>query len=134
MARKVRAYTDIGWRIARLGKRQHEIARVLGVSQQTVSKKLRGETAIFYADLQALAKHYKVPLTYFVEEEEKNPDLAKAFLRISRTEGPLQELAILISRLRSADVQRMLEIAKVIRSPGDVAKIAAESKAPYGKK
>ena len=52
MARKVKAYTDIGRRIADLGKRQRQIAKVLRVSQQTVSKKLRGETAMLLSDLE----------------------------------------------------------------------------------
>ena len=68
MVRKVRDYTAIGDRITTLGKRQREIAGVLGVSQQTVSKKLRGETAILLSDFEKIAAHYKVPLTYFFEE------------------------------------------------------------------
>jgi len=63
-----RQYSRLGKRIAALGKRQRDIARVLGVSQQTVSKKLLGQTGISVVDLEMLAVHYGVPMTYFFED------------------------------------------------------------------
>jgi len=63
---RVRAYCRIGRRLAELG-RQRELAKALGVSQQTVSKKLRGETAISLSDLERIAKKYNVPFTWFFE-------------------------------------------------------------------
>ena len=59
-------YTKYCERIAALGI-QREIAKVLGISQQTVSKKLRGDIRLFVSDLEKLSKRYKVPMTYFVE-------------------------------------------------------------------
>ncbi len=59
-------YTEYGERIAALGS-QREIAKVLGVGDQTVSKKLHGKCAIFLSDLEKLSKKYKVPMAYFVE-------------------------------------------------------------------
>jgi transcriptional regulator with XRE-family HTH domain len=59
-------YTKYGERIAALGL-QRDLAKVLGVSQQTVSKKLRGDIRLFVSDLEKLSKRYKVPMTYFVE-------------------------------------------------------------------
>ncbi len=54
MARSSRAYTEIGKRIVALGEnRQKNIARVLGMSLESVSKKLRGRTAILLSDLVA---------------------------------------------------------------------------------
>ena len=69
MARKkrvVRKYNRIGTRLAELG-RQVDLAKALGVSQQTVSKKLRGECAIMLSDLERLAKKFKIPVTWFFE-------------------------------------------------------------------
>ncbi len=63
---RIRQYSRIGYRLAELG-RQVDLAKALGLSQQTVSKKLRGETAILLSDLERLAKKYKVPLTWFFE-------------------------------------------------------------------
>ncbi len=59
-------YTLYGERISALGK-QAMIAKALGLSQQTVSKKLRGECAILLSDIEKLAKKFKKPMRYFVE-------------------------------------------------------------------
>lgn len=118
MVRKVRAYTAIGDRITTLGKRQRELAGVLGVSQQTVSKKLRGETAILLSDLEKLGAHYRVPLTYFFEEEPGSPALVAAWERILATPGAIQDLVVLLASLPADDVQRILEIARVVASSG----------------
>ena len=62
--RKLRKYTDLGEQIAGLtdpkkGGVQAQLAKALGVSQQTVSCKLRGTCAISVADLERLAKKFK---------------------------------------------------------------------------
>jgi transcriptional regulator with XRE-family HTH domain len=67
---QVRKYNRIGTRLAELG-RQVDIAKALGVSQQTVSKKLRGECAIMLADLERLAKKFKISVTWFFEGYEQ---------------------------------------------------------------
>jgi transcriptional regulator with XRE-family HTH domain len=64
--RRIRRYSRIGHRIAELGT-QAVVAKALGISQQTVSKKLRGETAILLADLERIAKEFKLPITWFFE-------------------------------------------------------------------
>jgi transcriptional regulator with XRE-family HTH domain len=64
--RRHRPYTKYGDRIAALGV-QKEIAKALGITQQTVSKKLRGECGLYVTDLEKIAKKFKVPMTYFVE-------------------------------------------------------------------
>jgi transcriptional regulator with XRE-family HTH domain len=75
MARKIGKYTAVGLRIAALGVRQADLAKVLGLradlakvlglSQQSVSKKMRGEVPVFVSDIQKLAKKYKRPMCYF---------------------------------------------------------------------
>ena len=99
MVRKVRAYTALGAKIAALGKRQRELARVLRVSQQTISKKLRGETAIMVSDLEKLGKHYKVPLTYFFEAEPLGQELTAAWARVRRGSAALQDLIVMLGKL-----------------------------------
>ncbi len=137
--RKVRAYTEVGKRIAALGKRQQAISRVLGVSQQTVSKKLRGETAIMLSDFETLAKHYKVPMTYFFEEEPASPELAVALQRVRKKSGALRDAVVVLSGLSAENVQRVLEIAHAIAKSGAAAgpssrKRAAEDAPRYGRK
>jgi transcriptional regulator with XRE-family HTH domain len=138
MVRRVRDYTPIGDRISTLGRRQRMIAGVLGVSQQTVSKKLRGETAILLSDLEKIAAHYKVPLTYFFEEEPGSPELVVAWQRILRTPGAIQDLVVLLSQLSQGDVRRILEIARVVASSDhletgsvDAGSRAAEARGTY---
>jgi len=143
MVRKVRAYTAIGDRITTLGRRQREIASVLGVSQQTVSKKLRGETAILLSDLEKLGEHYKVPLTYFFEEAPGSPELVIAWEKIRGTPGPIQDLVVLASKLSPDDVHRILEIAHVVAGSGNAESsalgarrgmLAAEGRPAYPRK
>lgn len=134
MARKVRAYTQLGKRIATLGGRQRQIARVLRVSQQTVSKKLRGEAAIMVSDLKKLGKHYKVPLTYFFEETAGRPELVVAWERVRHGPAPLQDLVVMLGTLSPADVDRVLELTRVMAKPASGERRAAEDAAPYGKK
>ncbi len=108
MTRKIRAYTAVGRRIASLGKRQVAIAKALKLSQQTVSKKLRGECAILLADLQKLAKHYKVPLTYFFEPEDMSPAVSNALDAIRSKPGPHQDLAEAIGKLSGKAAEKLL--------------------------
>ncbi|MHC4198813.1 MAG: helix-turn-helix transcriptional regulator [Planctomycetota bacterium] len=112
MRRRIRKYTPLGWRIASLDKRQVALAKTLRISQQTISKKLRGETAILVSDLQKLSKHYGVPLTYFFEEGPDDPELRKSWERIRRSPGPAREIAVLVSRLSSSKAQKVLQIVR----------------------
>ena len=114
MARRVRAYTEIGKRIAKLGGRQREIAEALQVSQQTVSKKLRGETAILLADIEALAKHYQIPLTYFFEEWDQQPDLARALEKVKNTPGSLQTLVVQLASMQEVSVRKTLAFTETL--------------------
>ncbi|MHC4502038.1 MAG: helix-turn-helix domain-containing protein [Planctomycetota bacterium] len=134
MARKVRAYTPLGFKIATIGKRQRELARVLRVSQQTISKKLRGETAIMVSDLEKLGKHYKVPLTYFFEEETLGPELTSALARVRRGSAALKDLVVMLGSLSAADIERVLKVARVMAKPSSGGRRAAEGAAPYGKR
>jgi len=71
--RRVRGkYTNIGSRIAQ-DRTQAQLAKMLGISQQTVSKKLRGETAILLSDLEKLAKKMKVSPAWFFEGYDGAP-------------------------------------------------------------
>ena len=108
MARKIRAYTAVGRKIASVGKRQHAIAKVLKLSQQTVSKKLRGETAILLSDLEKLAKYYKVPVTFFFEPEDMSPAVSKALDAIRSKPGPHHELATAIGKLSAKAARKLL--------------------------
>ena len=108
MARKIRAYTPIGRKIASVGKRQVAIAKALKISQQTVSKKLRGETAILLKDLEKLSRYYKVPVTFFFEPEDMSPAVSRALDAIRSKPGPHHELATAIAKLTAKGAQKLL--------------------------
>ena len=135
MARKVRDYTEVGKRITALCGRQRVVARLLKVSQQTVSKKLRGETAILLPDLERLGAHYGIPLTYFFEEGAVAPDLAKAIEKVKKAPGALQDLIVLLSAMSDSSVAQVLALTKVIAQGKKEASrrgAAAEGAPSYG--
>jgi len=46
---------------AAFGDRQEDVANVLGITQNTVSRKLRGLTRWSVEDVERISEHYKVP-------------------------------------------------------------------------
>jgi transcriptional regulator with XRE-family HTH domain len=48
--------------------REVELAKALKVSQQTISKKLRGECAISVSDLETLARKFKRHMMWFFQD------------------------------------------------------------------
>lgn len=60
-------YTRLGKRLAELGS-QCRLAEALKLSQQTVSKKLRGEVPITVRELDTVGKYFGHPIHWFFEE------------------------------------------------------------------
>ncbi len=100
MARRGSNYTAIGRKIKNISKNQSEIARVLGLTQQSVSGKFIGKIAISVADLEKLSAHFNCPIIYFFLPE--NVNIAQAELIINMLgnfhEGLLAALKDLSSR------------------------------------
>ena len=111
--RKVRDYVLIGHRIVALGRRQRHIAAVLGVSQQTVSKKLRGETAILLSDIERLAAHYSVPMTYFFEDDAE-PELYVAIKAIAGASKSHRDLVVMLSTIPEEKTRQIRDIARAL--------------------
>ncbi len=68
VAKRVK-YTKLGNRIMELARTQREIGKVLGRTQQTISEKLQGRTAILVSDLERIGRHYRVPVRWSFEKE-----------------------------------------------------------------
>jgi transcriptional regulator with XRE-family HTH domain len=51
----------------KLGKRQVKLAKLLGLSQQSISRKLRGEIEWRVSELVRIAKEYEVTVTDLLE-------------------------------------------------------------------
>jgi transcriptional regulator with XRE-family HTH domain len=115
MAKTLRAYTEIGRRIAALAKTQKDIARALGIESQTVSKKLRGICSISLSELGTLSKAFKVPMTYFFGEGKPDPKSATLRKRIRSKGRTLRSLLVLAGKLSTRDQKRLVAEAKTLK-------------------
>ena len=107
--RRHRPYTSYGERIAALGT-QREIAKAMGLSQQTVSKKLQGETSIALHDLVKVADYFDVPPAYFLDGSG-DPEMSRVEERVREKPGPLRDLALLACSLSHGDQEKLLAVA-----------------------
>ena len=115
MASKLRAYTEIGKRIAALAKTQKPIAQALGIERQTVSRKLLGSCSISLSDLETLSKAFKVPMTYFFGEGTPDPKSATLRKRIRSKGRTLRNLLVLAGKLSARDQKRLVAEAKALK-------------------
>ncbi len=113
MRKSCRAYCKVGERIASLARNQTELGCVLGIGQQTVSTKLRGKSAILVSDLEKLARHYDIPVTFFFEEPAESSNLigCREFNGMS---PEAQKLICLASTLSEDDVRKILAMAQLL--------------------
>jgi transcriptional regulator with XRE-family HTH domain len=114
MKRHRRVYSRVGERIASLAGTQREVGRVLGITQQCVSKKLRGETAILLSDLEKLARHYEVPMTFFFEGPADPPKPARCREGLPGMPREIQELVCLAGALTRDELGRLLTMAELL--------------------
>lgn len=122
MARKVLSYTQLGQRIASLVQSQEEVARILNLTQQSVSGKLRGEIAISLEDLQRLAKHHDVPLSYFFLQREVPSSLLTAWERVLDGPVELQQALSLSSKLpREFSIQLWMVVRAMAETLEEIA-------------
>ena len=112
MAKQLRAYTEIGKRIAALAKTQKPIARALGIERQTVSRKLLGSCSISLSDLETLSKAFKVPMAYFLTEEPPDPKLEALLKRVRSKGRMLRNLMVLARKLSAGDQKKLVAEAE----------------------
>jgi len=113
-----RRYTPLGNRIIELGGQQSVLAQILQVSQQTISKKLRGLCAISVSDLEKLAKHFKVPMTAFFEAAGLDGAVLKDFHAMFRAK-PLEVDRILDAfKLNPANLTHLAQVAASLIQAG----------------
>ena len=90
--RKRKIYTVLGRKIAHLARNQSELATVLELTQQSVSGKLSGKIAVTLHDMELLAKHYEVPMSYFVTGEAVTVDVARRIENVLNSGPEMQQL------------------------------------------
>ena len=87
-----------------------ELAKVAPYS--TVLELLGGDQAAIaklrLPDLEKLATHYKIPVTYFFEPEDMSPTVSNALDAIRNKPGPHHELAVAIGKLSAKAAENLL--------------------------
>ena len=127
MARKPVNYTSLGERIAKLAHSQDEIARVLELTQQSISGKLRGEIAISLEDLRTLSDHYNVPMTYFFMSQDITPELLNAWDKILAGPEEVQQALVMASSLPR---EFTIQLWQIVRAMHDTSKELNRGEAP----
>ena len=109
--RRIKAYGDLGTKIMQCFKTQYELANVMGISQQTTSKKLRGEIVFTLVDLEKIAKHLSVPVAAFfttdtLEESKlftwlkKNPKILAGLQNVKAARCKLSPVALYLAAFK----------------------------------
>ena len=108
-------YTALGHKIARLAKDQTELARVLSLSQQTVSGKLAGKIAITTTELETLSANFNVPMFYFFGPDNISLETARNWEKILRDPpSEIFEALELAATFPKPFAELVLEIVKSI--------------------
>ena len=89
-------YIPIGTKIARLAKNHLELAKVMQLTPQSISAKLRGKVVVTLRDLETLSSHYDVPLIYFVGPESMTPELARKFAKALAGPFDFQDFQVIV--------------------------------------
>lgn len=90
---KKKGYTAMGRRIAGLAKNQIELAEVLGLTQQTISGKMRGTIGVTLSDLKTMAVYYDVPQIYFLMPDYVTADQTRDVSRFIQKDYVNLEMA-----------------------------------------
>ena len=115
MGRRGERYTTLGKKIARLARTQTEIAKVLGLTQQSVSGKLSGKIAVTQMDLERLSEKYKVPAIYFVTPLDVTPEMARAWEKILQGPQELLEALMIAATFTEPFVRQLLRVVRAMQ-------------------
>lgn len=114
MIRKNRRYTQLGRKIAGLAKTQAELSTILGLTQQSVSGKLRGRIAITLRDLETLSGHYDVPMLYFLTPEEVSLDKVRTLELFLAAPTNVSELLEIASAMPKSITSQLVKVAHAL--------------------
>ena len=115
MGRRGERYTTLGKKIARLARTQTEIAKVLGLTQQSVSGKLSGKIAVTQIDLERLREKYKVPPIYFVTSLDVTPEMARAWEKILQGPEELLEALKIAATFTEPFARQLLRVVRAMQ-------------------
>lgn len=77
--RRNKQYTAVGRKISSIFKNQRDLSEVLGLTQQSISGKLRGATAISVADLEKISEFTGYPVAWFFMPDHIDAKAVRAF-------------------------------------------------------
>ena len=129
MASRSKKHTPMGRKIAAIAGSQAEIAKVLGLTQQSISGKMTGKIAITVKDLEMISAHYSIPMIYFVSPEIVTVEATRAYMKMLA--GPPEtiktmEIATSFDRSFACQLYGIVQSMRVTASYSeDVGKISA---------
>ena len=110
-------YTTLGRKVAALAKNQAELAKILELSQQSVSTKLAGRTAFALEDLERISKHYDVPIIYFFGPDFFTTEMARTWERILQSPPEIQQAMEIAASFPKPFAKLILNLVKSVRQP-----------------
>lgn len=108
-------HIPLGKKIYSLVKNQAELAKILDVTQQSISGKLNGKMAISLNDLELLAEAYDVPLIYFLSGPEITPALARRWESILNGHIEIQQAVEILATFPRPFAQMLLQTVKAVQ-------------------
>ncbi len=108
-------YTPMGKKIFQLCDNQAELARILDLTQQSISGKLTGKIAITLKDLELLAKHYNVPMFFFLLPDEVTTELATSVETLVTGPAALKGLVEVATSLPEPFMRSLLGAAQALK-------------------
>lgn len=115
MGRRGANHTPIGKKIYALAANQAELAKILDLTQQSISGKLNGNIAITLKDLELLSAAYAVPLLYFVSGPDVTPARARSWEGILNGHRDIQQAIEIFAAFPEPFAVQLLKIVKAIR-------------------
>lgn len=115
MGRRGANHTPIGKKIYALAANQTELAKILGLTQQSISGKMNGKIAVTLKDLDLLSEAYDVPILYFVSGPEVTPALARSWDSILNGHIETQQAVEILATFPRPFAQMLLQTVKAIR-------------------
>lgn len=110
-------HTALGKKALALAKTQAELAKILELSQQSVSAKLVGRTIFTLEDLERISKHYDVPIIYFFGPDYLTAEMARTCEKILQSPPEIHQAMEIAASFPKPFAKLVLNMVRSIRQP-----------------